>query len=528
MNFIKKILAGSLMLCVLASCQLSSAAEYRPGDVIIVMKKPEAGTARLSSFAASSGAAVISTYDTLSEQSDSVFALLHSDSKPAEELARELLKDPDVIAASPNYIARISRTPNDPSYNRLWGLEYINAPEAWDTTTGSESIYVAVADTGVDWANPDLADNVATDLARNFVSSASSAFDDNGHGTHIAGIVGARGNNNIAITGVNWQVRIIPVKIMDSQGKGYLSDIIKGIEYVIYLVKQGYNVAAINLSLEIYEKAAPTHDNLIKYPLWVAMKQLDNLNSTVIVVAAGNYNATVGEPTTKTAYDSNGSKIYGPDEYVYPASFRGLNNMMSVAALDSYGNLAAYSNTNATINAPGVDILSTYRQSSSTKGTSLATLSGTSMAAPHVAGSVAILAAAKSGRTAFQYKCALLGVRGDSASNPESSINPDVDLDLAGALAYQANNTINRRGTQWDVEFSNETDTNTDNEPEAYDTEDPEDETKNNGNTNTTPNKSSGGGGGGCDSFSMGFAGLMMLCPVILRSGRARSRKKKS
>ncbi|MBQ9594521.1 MAG: S8 family serine peptidase [Synergistaceae bacterium] len=465
---IKRILTACIMLLAFASGLY--AGEFKPGDVIVVMKPDSSKVSaaslssvgsdslKLVSIASEADANVVSSYKNLSKKSNKIFATIHSDTKSPEELAKELLKNPDVIAASPNYIARISAlTPDDTSYSEQWGMEYIGAPDAWEYSTGSSNVYVAVIDTGVDWNNPDLTDNVATGLAKSYVSGVSSAFDDNGHGTHVAGIIGAKGDNSIGVTGVNWDVKIIPIKTMNANGAGYVDDIMKGMDYVIDLVEQGYNVAAVNLSLEFYADAAPTYANLTATPLWQSFKTLDNLNSTVMVVAAGNYQAVVGEPTTRNMYDGNGNLVYSPGNYVYPASFRGLNNFVSVTALDTDGSLADFTNTNGTMSAPGVDILSTYLQSSSnmyTDGVSLTTMAGTSMAAPHVAGSVALLAASKPGQTAFQYMCALLGVTGDSASasgNVKTSATSE--LNLAYAIEYQENHTIDTKGTKWDSEF---------------------------------------------------------------------------
>ena len=264
----KLLITCFIIICAFASCLHAS--EYKPGDVIVVLKPGSSQVSvsslsgigvdslRLASVASQSGAYVVSSYKKLSAKSNNIFGLIHSDTKKADELAQELLNNPDVIAASPNYIARISATPNDPMYSELWGLDYINAPDAWDVATGSDNIYVAVIDTGVDWTNPDLEPNVAQDLAKTFVSGTSSALDDNGHGTHVAGIIGARGNNSKGVTGVNWNVKIIPIKTMNADGSGTLDDIMEGVEYVIDLVEEGYNVAALNMSLEFYSSGAPT------------------------------------------------------------------------------------------------------------------------------------------------------------------------------------------------------------------------------------------------------------------------------
>ncbi len=466
---IKRILTAFVMLLALTSSVYADG--YKPGDVIVVMK-PESSkvsaaslssvgsdSLKLVSVASEAGANVVSSYKALSRKSNKIFATIHSDTKSPEELAKELLKNPDVIAASPNYIARISALiPDDPGYGNQWALEYIKAPEAWEYSTGSSNVYVAVIDTGVDWTNPDLTDNVDKNLARCFIDNISSALDDNGHGTHVAGIIGAKGDNSEGLVGVNWDVKIIPIKTMKADGTGYVNDIMEGIDYVVDLVEQGYNVVSVNLSLEFYAEEAPTYANLTATPLWQSFKTLDNMNSTAIVVAAGNYQAVVGEPTTKNMYDSKGNLIYQKGMYVYPASFRGLDNLISVSALDTDGNLADFTNTNGTMSAPGVEIYSTYLQSDKnsvgTDGVSIFEMAGTSMAAPYVSGGIALLAASKPGQTAYQYMCALRGMKNDDDLLPESNTAIITKLDLAFAMKFQEDITIDKEGTQWDKEFN--------------------------------------------------------------------------
>lgn len=483
-------------------------ADYVPGDVLVVLKPSESeskltasslGTMgreslRTASFAASSGAWVKEVYSAVSQAGNNVYALMHSEAKSPEQLAQELLQNPEVIAASPNYIFRTAATPNDSYISDCWGLNFINAPSAWDITTGSNTVYVAVIDSGIDDTHPDLTANTAASYGTNTVGG-SSARDDYGHGTHVAGIIGAVGNNNLGISGVSWNVKLISVKALDKSGEGSFSQVMAGIDYVINLIEQGVNIKAVNMSVEAYLPTAPTHDNLVQMPLWRAFKALDGLNKAVIVVAAGNQSIVVGQPTTRSK-SSNGVFVYGKGYYVYPPSFQGLDNMISVSALDSDGNIASFSNTNADISAPGAGITSTWLQSSNRTmqkdGTSIATLQGTSMAAPFVSGAAALLAAVSPSSSAYQLKRAILDGSGSK-------------LDLLAALNYQAENVSVPQTSTENTDYS---DYNNYKQSENVYTQD-----------NTEISSGGSGGGSGCNGNMMNiFAGIMILLLVTKKA----------
>ncbi|MBQ3585901.1 MAG: S8 family serine peptidase [Synergistaceae bacterium] len=416
----KKIFALILVLILAVS---SSAQEYTPGDVIVVLKPASEGQVTASSLSASASefagtfkASVKEIYPALSIKGGGTFMMIHSESQDAEELSATLRQNPNVLAVSPNYKVHAAIVPNDSYYGDCWGMDEINAPSAWNYSTGDDTVYVAVIDSGIDDTNPDLTANVATELSYNTVGgTASNGRDDYGHGTHVAGTIGAVGNNSLGVAGLNWNAKLIAVKALDNSGNGTLSTVINAVNYVTDLiVNRGINVRAVNLSLETYLKLEPTHDNLVGLPLWRAFKILDDTNQAVIVVAAGNNQETVGQPSKY----GHGDMVPGAGYYEYPASFKGLDNMISVSALDrtlGYTHRATFSNDGANIGAPGVDILSTWLQSASgyikDDGVSLRAAQGTSMAAPHVAGTAALLASyLPSTATAYQIRqCILIG-----------------------------------------------------------------------------------------------------------------------
>jgi subtilisin family serine protease len=315
-----------------------------------------------------------------------------------------------VAAAQPNYVYSIDKTPNDPRFAELYGLAKISAPSAWDTTTGSASVVVAVIDTGVKYTHEDLAANVWTnpgetgadsqgrDKATNgidddgdgfiddvhgwdFMNNDADPSDDNGHGTHCAGTIGAVGQNATGVAGVNWNVSMIAVKTHDASGNSTSAKVVAAFNYVTLLKSRGTNVRVTSNSWGGAPEA-PAYDQALAGALSAAAAA-DILN----VFAAGNANTdTDAQP-------------------FYPASYQ-VPNLISVAASDQNDNRAGFSNYGAAsvdLAAPGVGILSTISTASN-----YATLSGTSMAAPHVAGAAALVAAADPRLSAASLKATLL------------------------------------------------------------------------------------------------------------------------
>ena len=146
-----------------------------------------------------------------------------------ENAIAELESNPAVAYAEPNWIYHADAVPNDPSYLQDYGLAKIQAPQAWDVTTGSAAVTVAVVDTGIATDHPDLSGNVVPGY--DFVQDDTDPRDFNGHGTHVAGTIGAKGNNGIGVAGVNWNVQLMPVRVLDGDGSGSSSDITNGFLY---------------------------------------------------------------------------------------------------------------------------------------------------------------------------------------------------------------------------------------------------------------------------------------------------------
>lgn len=308
------------------------------------------------------------------------------DLDPKDETCERLVREGLAKACSPNFEVRVNATPNDPSFGSLWGLsaaQGIDAPRAWDLSTGSSSVIVAVIDTGIDYNHQDLANNMWTnpqEVAGNGIdddsngyiddvygvntiagaASPGNQFDDHGHGTHVGGTIGAEGNNGVGVVGVMQQVKLMGLKFLASNGSGSTGDAIKAIDYLVAMKERGdVPVRVVNNSWGGGGYSAP---------LKAAIERANDAG-IIFVVAAGNSNSNT---------DANPS---------YPASYE-VPNVVAVAAISSAQQKASFSNYGATsvhIAAPGVGILST------TPGNSYQSLNGTSMAAPHVTGALGLL-----------------------------------------------------------------------------------------------------------------------------------------
>ena len=401
---------------------------YAEGEVLAVFRVPEgvsisAAGVNVAESAGEIGASVAETYETLSEIEGKIFVLVRSSTKSTEQLISDLKKRPDVITASPNYYAKrqsfsVSEFPNDPSADLCWGLKAINAPDVWDVTTGNENIYACVVDSGV-YKHPDLTGNIAAEYGFNTqtvsgdydLRNVSWDSDFIGHGTHVAGTIGAVGNNNIGVAGVNWNVRIIPVRVFDNKNAFETINFeIRALNYVANLLRKNpdLKLAALNFSLGAALPVTPQEMQSDVY--YMAYQALDSLNRTLIVVAAGNSGVETG---AAALFDDPGSNPqFKKGDYFYPASFTGLNNLIVVGAIDSDDTAPSFTNWGEKVDiaAPGVNILSTY--SPIAIGGRYPAMyrysSGTSMSAPHVTGAAALLMSAYPNATPSQIKAALL------------------------------------------------------------------------------------------------------------------------
>ena len=342
-------------------------------------------------------------------------------------VTKVLSSEPRVDYVEPNHVVSIAVTPNDPSFSQLWGLHNtgqtggtndrdIDAPEAWNLATGDPNIVVAVTDTGVDFTHPDLAsqrwvntldpegggDDDGNGLVDDwsgwdFVNDDNDPFDDHRHGTHVSGTIGAAGNNGVGVVGVNWNVKIMALKFLNSAGSGTTADAIAA---TLYAADQGADVSSNSWGGGPYDQALL---DAIEYGASRGM---------LFVAAAGNdgFNNDV-TPT-------------------YPATY-GSDAVLAVAATDSNDGLAFFSSYGAKsvdLGAPGVGILST------TPGNTYGTFDGTSMATPHVAGAAALVEDRFPGATLYGIKALLMSSVDPAASLAGKTVTGG-RLNIGSALA---------------------------------------------------------------------------------------------
>lgn len=509
-------LISALLLCVLAAALLlvpkseanrqtdrslntqivsnkkSARAEFVPGEALVRFKKNRAfegarelavpsNDALVQANPRSGGVASAAEEVLVSvgrfEGSDLVDGLRIARMAPDDTLkaVAALSARDDVLYAEPNYILHTDKTPNDPQFGQLYAMTKIGMPQAWNTTTGSNSIVVGVVDEGVDITHPDLQANIWTNPSPGSLpgfspkvqlSSASYTVSEGGgaatvtvtrdpgdlhgfdfirnngnipaelHGTHVAGTIGAVGDNSVGVVGVNWQVGIMSLRFIDqATNNGSEADAIKAYNYARQMRQlwndtngmQGANVRVLNNS---YGGSSFSQASLD------AISALNTAN-ILFVAAAGN---TSGNNDVAPHY---------PSSYVLP-------NVISVAATDNSmpdEKLAGFSNFGARsvlLGAPGVGILST------TPNNTYSILSGTSMATPHVSGAAALLLAQNPSLTVAQLR-ALLEFNGDPVATLEGKSVSGRRLNVANSLQALASNDVTPPGTVTGFQIASQT-----------------------------------------------------------------------
>jgi subtilisin family serine protease len=379
-------------------------------------------------------------------------------SKSEKELMDLYKSDKNVIYIEPEIQLQILKKPNDSRYKELWGLNNtgqseglddadINAEQAWDITTGTNTNVIAVIDSGVDYNHNDLKANMwinPNEIAGDGIDNDNNGYiddiygidtynddsdpmDDNDHGTHVAGTIAAKGNNSLGVVGVNWNTKIIACKFLSRTGRGTTIGAIKCLDYLAKLKTQGINIIASNNSWGGGDYSQALYDVI----------KLNQDKGILFVAAAGNSN-------------ENNDEIES-----YPSNYD-LSNIISVAATNNKDELAyfsSYGKQKVHVAAPGVKILSTVTNNN------YKSFNGTSMATPHVTGLIGLLKTNDQSLNMKQIKALLI-----SSSKPVAGLKNKIlsggvirawdDISTGGGalncnnkkkskFVYPANNVIN-------------------------------------------------------------------------------------
>jgi subtilisin family serine protease len=409
-------------------------AEFRPGEVIVKFRTG-IQTAQATNTLSTVGIQVADRYNEIG-----VLRCTVSGGKAVLTAIAECNADPSIEYAEPNYIYRTSIDPNDPRFSSLYGMRIIGAPDAWETQTGSQSVIVGVIDTGIDGEHEDLQANMWTNQGESgggkennnvdddgngfvddfrgwdFINNDNNPFDDNDHGTHVSGTVGAAGNNSTGVVGVNWNVKLMPLKFLGGDGSGSSGD---AIDAIIYGTNMGAKV--LNNSWGGGGRSQALED-AIKFA---------NDRGVLFVAAAGNESSDNDRTPS------------------FPANYE-VENVISVAASTSSDNIASFSNTGEKtvhLAAPGSGILSTEPRNR------YQSLNGTSMATPHVSGAAALVWAQFPSITMSRVKIRLLGSvdRNNSFLNEvitdgRLNVNRAISTNPIIANTTQLENTLNEAG----------------------------------------------------------------------------------
>jgi len=355
-KFIAALVGAALMLYAQVSAApfaqpnwaAAATSQYVPGEVLVKFKPAAVALVRTASVAAL-GHTILAHL----EQPGWTHVKLAAGQSVTEALVA-YQNDPNVEYAQPNYIYHTAAVPSDPQYAQLWAFKNtgqtvgtfppnigtagddMNIERAWDHITDCSSVVVAVVDSGVNYTQEDLAANMWNggssfpNHGKDFVDNDLDPMDLNGHGTHVAGIIGAAGNNAKGTTGVCWMASIMAVRVLNAMGSGTTANITQGINFAVT-----YGAKVINMSLG----SGGAFDQIFSDAITTARN-----SDVVVVVSAGNSTSD----NDVTAH--------------YPCNFTQLN-LVCVAALDQNYALASFSNWGATsvdVGAPGTNILSTW------------------------------------------------------------------------------------------------------------------------------------------------------------------------
>ncbi len=398
-----------------------------PGQLILGFRS-ETSVATRAALVAAHGGRTIATLDSI----DALVVAVPA-ARPLGLVARDFAAEPAIRYAEPHHLYQVAGTPNDPRYsaNELWGLRTIAAPTAWATTTGNRDVIVGVVDSGIDAAHPDLAANLWTAPAGWTVASCTPGTHGysslagqtdctpdegppgslaRGHGTHVAGTIGAVGDNGVGVVGVNWQVRLMALRCANpDDGSVRAADAIKVIEYAVAARQAGENLRVLNLN-------------------WTATTFSQGLLDVINLAGAAGILIVAAAGDTIAGDSDNDQVPYYPASYA--AAPHNAANVIAVTATDRNDvkdGSANHGRTSVHLAAPGQNILSTV------PGGYLS-YTGTSMAAAHVSGAAALLLAHTNTLTSAELRGRILAC-GDPISSLGQKTTTGRRLNVARAIA---------------------------------------------------------------------------------------------
>jgi subtilisin family serine protease len=379
---------------------------------------------------------------------DKIYRIKYQADIDPKDIAEELMNEPSLDYAEPDYYVYMMLSPDDPFYQSTdqWYIDVVNAPAAWDSTTADTNQIISIIDTGVDWDHPDLDDNIWINRAEStgiegvdddgngyiddirgwdFINDDNDPNDDNSHGTHVAGIAAAETNNGIGVAGIAPNARIMPIKVLQSSGSGNSSDLAAGIDYA---ARNGATV--INMSLGSYGESI------------TVKTALENAYATAVLVAAAGNNGYKVDPPYPP---------FPPYAPMYPACYGFVLGVEASKTIkdDIYGWRTSFSNYdpsgpvdvgnfynhNYEVLAPGADIYSTFPNGN------YRDLSGTSMASPIVAGTVALMKSYNSTQSTEQLFAKLIQSSNDGVLDIENALDYPISPELA-YLSYTIVDTL--------------------------------------------------------------------------------------
>jgi len=358
---------------------------YAEGEVLVKFKKG-IDLAGVKKFAKTQSLNLKKRFKLLSKAKGQEIVLLKSSKKvDAEVLAKALSANPNVVYATPNYRRELAATPDDTNFNSLWGMHNtgqtggtpdadIDAPEAWDHSTGSSDIVVAIIDSGIDYNHPDLKANVWKNSAEYWgikgvdddgngyiddiygidpagadgsgTNPDTDPMDGFGHGSHCAGTISAVGNNSLGVAGVNWSVKLMGLKFFgDADGGGWEDDAIECMEYVIEQKQTyGQNIVAVNASWGSVDGSDSGAER-------DAIEVVNNAGIVFCAAVGNGGDDGVGDNNDQ----ANGRNHHYPSDYTLP----GIISVMATDDTDTRASFSNYGATSVDLAAPGVGILST-------------------------------------------------------------------------------------------------------------------------------------------------------------------------